>query len=182
VEVAMNIPPDFKLTDAVFWWGALIVALVDAAWMALLARRVKAGVFPGLKRWLVLVAALFWAGLWWWVLTNFWDIVYGYFFPAELRGWLPLLYGLLFAAIAWLLWLIAVRTRFPVAVFCLLGALTGALTHLWAVYRGILIHPPMLQGLNPFPVLLFATAEFGFYWCLILSLASLLKGWSVRIK
>ncbi len=46
-------------------------------------------------------------------------------------------------------------------------------THLWAVYRGIVDKPPLLQGVAPAAAVVVAVFEFMFYGCIILSVASL---------
>lgn len=52
------------------------------------------------------------------------------------------------------------------------------ITHLWAVYRGIVDRPPMLQGADPVAAIVIAVFEFMFYWCIMLSVALLLRrGW-----
>jgi hypothetical protein len=62
--------------------------------------------------------------------------------------------------------------------FCLLGGLWGMITHIWAVARGLVEKPPMLQGVNPVAAVVIAGFEFMFYWCIMLSIASLLlRGW-----
>ena len=49
------------------------------------------------------------------------------------------------------------------------------ITHIWAIYRGILAKPPMLQGVSPVAAAIMPIFEFIFYWCIILSVAWLLQ-------
>jgi hypothetical protein len=79
--------------------------------------------------------------------------------------------ALLFAGIGWILWTIARAARSPVIVFCLAGGLAGILTHIWAVFRGIIQKPPMLQGASPVTAVAFAAVEYALYWCIILGAA-----------
>jgi len=67
-----------------------------------------------------------------------------------------------------------------VLTFCLLGGVLGSLTHIWAVTRGIVTKPPMLQGASPLGAVVFAFFEYIFYWCTILLLAKIME-W-VRMK
>ena len=56
--------------------------------------------------------------------------------------------------------------------YFLLGGAMGTITHIWAVYRGILEKPPMLQGVSPLSATVFPFFEFVFYWGVILTVAS----------
>ena len=59
----------------------------------------------------------------------------------------------------------------PIINFCLLGGALGSLTHIWAVYRGIVTKPPMLQGASPLGAVGIAFFEHIYYWCIILTFA-----------
>jgi hypothetical protein len=63
----------------------------------------------------------------------------------------------------------------PVLSFCLLGGLWGMITHVWAVYLGILDKPPMLQGAGAAAAIVIAAFEFIFYWCIILSITTIFQ-------
>ena len=175
----MTLPPDIKVTSEVLWRGTLIFALIDLGFVPLLAWRIKETRFRQLKWALVGTTAIFWSLLWAWVLDWGWDSVYSYVFPDWIRAWLPLLQGLHFAVVGLVFWWSALRlARNPVAGFCLFGGLWGMVTHVWAVYRGIVDKPPMLQGASPVAAVVIAMFEFMFYWCIILSVAWLLwRGW-----
>ena len=175
----MTLPPDIKVTSEVLWRGTLIFALIDLGFVPLLAWRIKETRFRQLKWALVGTTAIFWSLLWAWVLDWGWDSVYSYVFPDWIRAWLPLLQGLHFAVVGLVFWWSALRlARNPVAGFCLFGGLWGMVTHVWAVYRGIVDKPPMLQEASPVAAVVIAMFEFMFYWCIILSVAWLLwRGW-----
>ena len=175
------LPPDVRITSEVLWRGALIFALIDAGFVPLLAWRIKSARFRQLKWALVGTAAAFWGLLWAWVLDWSWDSIYSYVFPDWIRAWLPLLQGLNFAIVALVFWWGALRfSRNPVVGFCLCGGLWGMVTHVWAIYRGILDKPPLLQGASPVAAVVIAIFEFTFYWCIILSVAWLLwRGWQL---
>lgn len=78
-----------------------------------------------------------------WVLGDFWDAVYRYFFPDWARWLIPLVFGLLFAAVALACWWGAVwLSRQPVAdvVFaifefmlygCIILSVTCLLSRIW---------------------------------------------------
>jgi hypothetical protein len=175
----MILPNDFKVTSELLWRGTLIFALIDLGFVPLLAWRIKATTFRHLKWALVVTAAIFWSTLWAWVFDHFWDSVYHYFFPDWARGFIPPFYGLLFAVLVLISWWSALRFwDSPVIGFCLFGGLWGMATHAWAVYRGIVDKPPLLQGASPVAAVVIAIFELMFYWCIILSAAWLLwRGW-----
>ncbi len=133
----MTLPPDIKLTTEMLLRGTVIFALIDLAFVSLLAWRIKPLQFRQLEWALVAVTAIFWSSLWAWVLDWGWEPVYRYVFPAWLRTWLPLLQGLHFAIVAFVFWWVALRFSNPVAGFLLFGGLWGLVTHVWAVYWGI---------------------------------------------
>lgn len=173
------LPPNFQVTSEMLWQGTLILALVDAGFVPFLAWRVKPARLRHLKWVLVATTGVFWAALWTWVLGSFWDSVYSYIFPDWTRRLIPVAYGLLFAAVGLVMWWLALRLPGnPVVSLCLLGGLWGMITHLWAVYLGIVDKPPMLQGVAPAAAVVVAVFEFMFYWCIILSIAvHLQRGW-----
>jgi len=172
----MTLPPDFKVTSEMLWQATLILAVIDVGFIPLLAWRIKPLVFRRLKWALLATTAIFWSTLWIWALVNFWDSVYRYVFPDWARWLIPPAYGLLFAAVGLVFWWLALRCPGNAVVgFCLLGGLWGMITHIWAVYRGIVDKPPMLQGVDPVAAIVVAVFEFMFYWCIILSVALLLQ-------
>ena len=163
--------PDIKLTTEILWRGTLVFALIDLAFVPLLAWRIRPARFRQLKWALVGTTAVFWCSLWAWALSWAWDSVYSYVFPGWIRPWLPFLQGLHFAVVALIFWWGALRFPNPILGFCLFGGLWGMVTHVWAVYLGIVDKPPMLQGASPVAAVVFAIFEFTFYWCIILSVA-----------
>lgn len=173
----MILPHDVKVTTEILWKGALIFALIDIIFIIALTRVIKPGKFRQMKWTLVATMLVFFTVLWG-ILASyiFWDSVYHYFFPEWSRWLIPLVYGLLFSVVGLLFWWIALRLPGKAVInFCLLGGLWGMITHLWAVYRGILVKPPMLQGASPVAAVVIAIFEFIFYWCITLSIASLLQ-------
>jgi hypothetical protein len=81
------------------------------------------------------------------------------------------------------LWALALRSKWnPVLTFCLLGGALGSLTHVWAVRRGVLTKPPMLQGASPFAAVIFAFFEYIFYWCTILVFAKMIAWIEARLR
>ena len=111
------------------------------------------------------------------VLWGFWDIYYRYFFPGWMR-WFPPFMAMLYGAIGLALWWLALRLPGnPVLNFCLLGGLEAIPEHLWGIYGlRILERVPMLQGLSPTSVLVFAIPEYVLYWGVILGVATLFHG------
>ncbi len=176
-EAAMALPPDLRVTTEILWKAAGIFAPVDAVWLAILARRVDARAFRSVKLPLLATTGIFWCGVWL-VLTAgaYWEAVYSYVFPAWARWLIAPGYGLLFVAVAWLFWTLALRLPGSAVVnYCLLGGLWGALTHLAAIGRGLLDKPPMLRGASPIAAVVFPIFEFILYWCITLTLAMLVR-------
>jgi hypothetical protein len=169
---------EIHVTSEILWRATLIGIVIDSIFVILLVRRVTAETFKQLKWPLVITSGIFWASMWLvMVVGKYWDMVYGYVFPAWARWYIPPVYGLLFVGIAYLLWSAAVRLPGkPVLTYCLLGGLVGTITHIWAINRGILDKPPMLQGVSPLSATVFPFFEFVFYWCVILTIASFIHG------
>lgn len=163
---------DFKITTQLLYQGALVFALMDAVYISLLVWRVSGDVFHRLKWNLVVAAAVIWFGIWSWAIGNFWETVYTYVFPAWAQTWVPWIAFIAAGLFAWILWTLAIQTKAKaVPVYCLLSGILGSLTHLWAVTRGIVTKPPMLQGASPLSAMTIAFFEYIFYWCVILTLA-----------
>lgn len=169
------ISSDLKVTTKMLWQGALIFALIDILFVAVLTRSIKAENFRLFKWPLVITTGIFWFLL---LLTLmlwlFWEPVYHYVFPAWARWFIPPVYGVLFAATGYFFWWLARRLPGnPIINWCLLGGLWGMVTHAWAIYRGILGKVPMLQGASPVAAVIMPIFEFAFYYCVILSIAAL---------
>jgi len=173
----MILPNEVKVTSEVLWKGAVIFALIDIVFVSVLSWRIKSERFRQIKWTLVITMAIFFTLIWGILASSvFWDSVYHYFFPEWSRWLIPPLYGLLFSGAGLLFWWIALKLPGNAVInFCLLGGFWGMITHLWAEYRGILEKPPMLQGASPVAAVVIAIFEFMFYWCIVLSIASLLK-------
>lgn len=166
-----------KVTTEILWKGALLFALTDVVFVALIARLIKPADLYKMKWILVICMAIFFCVLFG-ILASyfFWDSVYGYVFPVWARWIIPPLYGLLFAAYGLFVWWLSFRLHTNAVIsFCLFGGLWGILTHIWAIYRGILEKPPMLQGASPVAAVVIAAFEFIFYWCACLSLTLLIQ-------
>jgi hypothetical protein len=176
----MTLTTDIKVTTGILWQGALIFAFIDTIFIAVLARIIKPARLREMKWTLVAVMGVFFCALFGILASHlFWESVYHYVFPEWSRWFIPPAYGLLFAAVGLLFWGLAFRLPSNAVLnFCILGGLWGMVTHVWAIYRGILDKPPMLQGVSPTAAVVLPIFEFMFYWCICLSLASLLqRGW-----
>ena len=164
---------DIKITTELLYQGALVFALMDAVYISLLVWRVSGDVFRRLKWNLIVAAAVIWFGIWSWAIGNFWETVYSYVFPIGAQTWAPWIAFIAAGLFAWILWMLAIQTKAKaIPVYCLLSGILGSLTHLWAVTRGIVTKPPMLQGASPLSAMTIAFFEYIFYWCVILTLAA----------
>jgi hypothetical protein len=165
---------DTQITTELLYTGALMFALIDAVYISLLVWRVSEDSFRRLKWALVISAALVWWGIWSWAIGNFWETVYVYVFPAFAKTWAPWIAFVSAGAVTLGLWALSMRIKGKsVLVFLLLGGALGSLTHIWAVYRGVVTKPPMLQGASPLGAVIFAFFEYILYWCVILTLAKI---------
>ena len=170
----MTFPVDLQITTAMLYLGTCICAVLDLFLVFLLVWQLKPEFFRRLRGEVLIITAIFWCGLWFWAIAAFWEKVYQYVFPGWSRWLLPLFQAGLATLATWLSWLLSSRfERLPVLVFLFCGGLWGALTHLWAVNRGIVDKPPMLQGAAPAAAVTIAIFEFIFYWCIIVSAAAL---------
>jgi len=179
----MAISPDLKVTTETLWIGALLLAVIDVPFVYFLSRRIKPDAFHDLKWPLIITTGVFVCLLFGTLMSGiFWESVYHYFFPDWARWLIVPMYGLLFGAAAFAIWWLAVRFRGNPAVnWCILGGVWGMVTHTWAMARGLLEKPPMLQGASPVAVLAIAAFEFIFYWCVILSVSLLVRGGRPRL-
>lgn len=168
-----------RVTTEILWRGAVIFALLDAGFVTLLARRITTQRLRELKWSLVAAGAAYWCAMWVVMALVFWEPVYHYVFPGWAHWVIPPVYTLLFAGVSLATWWLAFRLPVnPVVALCLLGGAWGMVTHVWAAYRGIFERPPMLRGASPVAGVVIAGFEFTFYWCVMLSIASLLRwGW-----
>ena len=174
---------DIKITTELLYKGALVFALMDAIYVPLLVWRMGGESFRRMKWPLVLAAALVWYGIWSWAISNFWGTVYSYVFAAWAQTWVPWIAFVVAGAIALGLWTLTVRLkRNLVLTYCLMGGVIGSLTHIWAVYRGIVTKPPMLQGASSLAAVLIAFFEYIFYWCTILAIAKIMNWTQIKLK
>jgi hypothetical protein len=180
----MAISDDIKVSTEILWKGALYFALIDIVFVTVLTRVVKPDDLIRLKKRLLIFMAFFFCLLFGSLASIiFWDSVYSYVFPAWARWIIPPCYGLLFALVGLFFWWLAFRLPAnPVMNFLILGGLWGIITHICAIYRGILDKPPMLQGARPIAALTIAAFEFIFYWCVCLSFTKFFEYLTSKFK
>jgi len=174
---------DIKITTAMLYQGALVFALLDAVCIPLLFWRIKEETFRRMKWHLVITAALVWFGIWSWAIGNFWETFYTYVFPTWAELWIPRIAFVGAGMVALGLWALSIHLRRKVILtFCLIGGFIGILTHVWAVYRGAVSKPPMIQGASPLAAVVIAFFEYIFYWCVILTVAKLMDWVTIKLK
>jgi hypothetical protein len=110
------------------------------------------------------------SAVFWWMMSmvfmgRFWEIYYRYIYPDWMRSISPL-NTLLYTAIGLGLWKIAASfEKHSLLIFIVLGGLEGVAEHIFAIYGlRVLDKVPWLEGLKPFPVLLFSFVEYTAYW------------------
>ena len=161
-----------KVTTEILIRAAMLFALFGMVLVAYLARFIEPELFLLLKWKVTIVAAAFWFVIWLVMVIFFWEPVYHYVFSSVLRWFIPPLMAAFFALAGLFIWWAASHfTGHPVLSFCLLGGLSGIITHIWAIARGILEKPPMLQGVSPLAASIMPFFEFVLYWCIILGVA-----------
>lgn len=176
-------PSDIRITTELLYKGALVFALIDALYIPILLWLVKEETFRRLKWPLVVAAAWVWFGIWSWAIGNFWGTVYSYVFPPWAKTWVPWIAFVAAGIVALGLWTLSLRVNGrPFLIYCLLGGLLGSLTHIWAVHRGVVTKPPMLQGASPVGAVVFAFFEYILYWCVILTLGLILDWMLKKLK
>jgi len=178
----MEMPDSLKVTNEILLRGALIFAIMDVVFVAILHKLIKQEDLIKMKWKLVIVMALFFTILLGSIMSIlFWESVYSYVFPSWARWIIPPFYGILFSIAGLFFWWVSIHVRkFSIMIFCLSGGLWGILTHILAIYRGILDKPPMLIGSSPVAALTIAAFEFIFYWCVCLSISRILTSLSER--
>jgi hypothetical protein len=165
--------PDLRLTDAVFWASALVVTLVDVAFVALLGWRIKRETFQRLRWALIAAGTAFWCGMGVILVVYFWEGYYQFFWPGWMRSGGFLLITLPTGVLVsyGFYWLALRLPGNPAVTFCLLGGVESIFEHLWGIYGFGILKIPLMQGVGPLPVLAFAVPEYIFYWGIILALA-----------
>ncbi|HTP13233.1 MAG TPA: hypothetical protein VMM37_06365 [Bacteroidota bacterium] len=169
------VSPDVTVTTEVLWRGTIIFLLADAGFACLLVRRTPPSVFRKCRWILISTTVVFWGLLWTLMMRFFWESVYGYVFPVWSRWIVPPVYACCFGLVAlFFSWLAFRLPGRPVLNYLLLGGLWGSVTHVWAIGRGILDKPPMLQGASPVAAVVLPFFEFIFYWCIITAVSAFL--------
>jgi len=171
-----------RATSEGLWRATLIAALIDVPLLLLVSRWVSSELFYKLKWYLVGAAFVVYAVLWGtFGAVYYWDAVYSAIFPAWFRWLLPLVYGLLFGALALAFWQASIlMTRWQVVWFSLLGGLMSLVGHGIGISRGLL-RVPLLANVSAVSALVFGVFEFIFYWCVIIGLSVAGRWFSLRL-
>jgi hypothetical protein len=164
------------LTTSLVWMCTGILAIMDIILVLLARRLVSRAQFRQMRWILVSVSAIFFLFVWINVLWWGWEWFYCYIFPPWARYVLPPVFTIWYALLALGMHWLSLKLRGnPAVSWCILGGVVGLLSHLYAIYRlGAASKPPIMQGTDPFSVLIFAIFEKAFYWSLILLAGSLL--------
>lgn len=159
---------ELRLNTQDVWNSALIFAFLDLLILVPLVLVFREDLFERALLPIGATSAFFWGVLAIVAIFGFWDLYYQYFTPGWAR-WLAPLDALLYGAIGLFLWWLALRIPgLSVLWFVLLGGVEGILEHLLGIYAmHILDKVPWLQGLPPYPVLVFSFFEYIFYWSLV---------------
>jgi len=165
-----------KVTTEILWKGALIFAVIDIFFVSFLVWKISNNLFYRFKWPLLVITSLFWCLIWLCMSSFFWESVYHFVFPQWARWIIPPFYGVMFGLISLFFWKLALYLPGKsVLNFLILGGLLGAITHIWAISRGILDNPPILQGASPIAASVLPIFEFTFYWCTIVSISFIIS-------
>jgi hypothetical protein len=161
----------------------LIAALIDAPLLFLIARWVSSELFRKLKWYLAGAAIIVYAALWGtFGSVYYWDAVYSAIFPAWFRWLLPVIYGLLFGALALAFWRVSLFVaKWQAVWFVLLGGLISLVGHSIGISRGLL-RVPMLAEASAASALVFGVFEFILYWCAIIGLGMAVRWLGLRLR
>jgi len=168
---------NIQATSQLYWLAALVTALMDIGFVALLAWRVKPARFRQLKWPLIIISTIFWIALWYAVMWDafIWETSFRHVFQPWQRWAWPPAYGFISSGVTWLFWWLSLRLPGnPALYFLLLGGLESFVDHYFAIRNGVL-QTPLLQGVSAISAVTFGFFEFIFYWSLILTLASLFR-------
>lgn len=128
-----------KISSGQFWMSAVITAMTDLIFIAILIWRMKSSHFRDLQWILVGAAALFWSTFGIFLMVAFWDTYYHHFFPNWFRsGGILLFVPTLFGAFA----LAFHVPGNPIVTFCLLGGTESLVEHLWAFVTSRFLKSP----------------------------------------
>jgi hypothetical protein len=173
----MQLAGDVHVTTAILWRGTAVFAIADLALLSALGGRVTRSRFHELRGTVLVVTAVFWFVLWLSLASLLdWDSVYSYVFPPWSRWLLPVGQAALTTGVAAVA--VALASRLPgrpVVTYCLLGGVWGSVAHVWAVFRGIVEKPPILQGASPLAAVIVAFFEFTLYFCAIIGISLLIR-------
>lgn len=172
-----------RATSELLWRATLIAALIDAPLLVLVARWVSSELFRNLKWYLAGAGFVIYAALWGtFGSVYYWDAVYHAIFPAWARWLLPVVYGLLFAALALAFWRVSIlAAKWQAVWFTLLGGLVSLVGHSIGISRGLL-RVPLLAEVSAASALAFGVFEFIFYWCAIVSLGAAGRWFALRLR
>ena len=163
-------PPDTHVNTQLIWTCTGILAVLDVILVLLAQRLISREGFRQIHWLLAITSGFFFLLVWVSVLWWGWDWFYSYIFPRWARYLLPPLFGVGYTLLALGMdWLSLKLPGNPGVTWCILGGVEGLLSHIYAIYGlGAASKPPIMQGTDPFAVLVFAVFEKAFYWSLIL--------------
>jgi hypothetical protein len=165
------------VTTEALWRGALILAVLNLPLGFFLARRLPRPTFQRLQAPLIVSAALFWGAFGFTLVRIFWNDYYEFFYPEWLAaGGIVLLAAPMFGLLAWAFHALAVRLPgIPILTFFLLAGAEAVLEHLLGIFAFGILDIPLLRGVDPLPMLVFAIPEYILYWSIVILLAMLLQ-------
>ena len=163
-------PPDVHVNTPLIWLCTSILVLLDAVLILIARRTIQRKQFEQMRWLLAISGGVFFLLVWTSVMLWCWDWFYHYIFPSWGRYLLPPIFWIGYTLLALgIVWLSLKLPGNPAVTWCVLGGVEGLLSHIYAIYGlGAVSKPPIMQGTNPFAVLIFAIFEIAFYWSLIL--------------
>lgn len=163
-------PLDAHLTTPIVLICTIILVSLDAILIFMAWRTIRREQFEHMRWLLAIAGGIFFLLVWTSVMLWAWDWFYSFIFPAWGRYLLPLIFWIGYSLIALVMvWLSLKLPGKPAVTWCILGGVEGLLSHLYAIFGlGAASKPPIMQGTDPFAILIFAVFELAFYWSIIL--------------
>lgn len=161
-------PTNLKITAQDIWASTLLFGAASVVLLGLLAFAFRSPNFQRAGVHLTIASAMLWGVFASLAIYGFWEFYYQFIFPTWARRLAPL--DLFFyAAVGLAMWWVACKLPGSAVIwFAILGGIEGILEHLLGIYGlQILDKVPWLQGVSPFPVLVFSFFEYTLYWTLV---------------
>jgi len=159
---------NFKITSQEIWASTLLFGIGGILLLALLAFVFRSHNFQRASIHITIASAFLWGIFASVAIYGFWELYYKFIFPTWAR-WLAPLDLFFYATVGLAMWWIACKLPGSAVIwFAILGGVEGITEHLLGIYGlQILDKVPWLEGMTPFPVVVFSFFEYILYWTIV---------------